>query len=930
MKKLLPILFLLLATAVCGQPAARQRLPLAGSWQSSLGPCRLPGTTDENRLGPGCTDTSATHQLTRRYPFAGSVEYTRRVTIPDSFAGRRLRLFIERTKPSTLRIDGDSIGSCGHLYAPHVYELPPLAPGSHLISLSVDNSPAAVPAEIQGSHAWSDATQTNWNGLLGECYLEALPAVRIEKVQVYPDLARKQARVAMTIVSERATRAELTLSGAAWNTPHRRTLPVTTHALRLNKGENRVERIVEMGDDPLPWSEFHPALYRLELELDTRNGTDRRQVDFGMRDFRTEGKRFVLNGHRIFLRGKHDACVFPLTGYAPMDVDAWREVFRTAKQYGINHYRCHSYAPPHAAFVAADIEGIYLLPELPLWGSIERGNDALNDFLLCEARLLFDAEGNSPSFMLFGLGNELGGDTELMREWLDDFRRQDDRRLYCFGANNFLGWKGWQEGEDCFITCRVGGGADTETHVRTSFAFVDAEQGGLLNRLRPSTDRDYSAAVARCPGPVVGHETGQFQSYPDYGQIDRHTGVLRPCNLEAFRRRLAARGMAEQAEVFSRATERFALECYKADIEQALRTPGLGGFQLLDLQDYPGQGTALVGLLDAFMQRKEGVDAERFRGCCAPVVPLARFDDHCLRNDRPLHVDLLLANYSEQTWTEPLDWHLATADGTWSRHGSVRTHVAQGDVAATGTLSLALDEIREAAQLTLTLTSGTRRNAYRLWVYPRREEAVLPVADRLDETLRQRLEAGESVLLAPRREAVMRQSVGGLFTPDFWNYSMFKTISEQAGKEVSPGTLSLLVDPTHPLFREFPTDISSDWQWWSIARNSRPMILDALPCHPIVQVVDNAERCHRLGLLFEFQVGAGRLLVCMCDLQAIAGTPEGDQWRYALSAYLRSAQPAPAQTLSWEALCELFGTTAAEEEIRGVENASDYTQGAGQ
>ncbi|MDE7122830.1 MAG: glycoside hydrolase, partial [Alistipes sp.] len=795
--------------------------------------------------------------------------------------------------------------------------------------LSVDNSPEAVPAEVLGSHAWSDATQTDWNGILGEFYIEALPAVRIEQVQVYPDLARRQARVAMTIVAERAVRARLTLSGAAWNTPCEHELQATTQELRLARGENRVERIVDMGDGVLPWSEFHPTLYRLEIGLKSRDGEDVRQVDFGMRDFRTEGRRFLLNGRRIFLRGKHDACVFPLTGYAPMEVDAWREVFRTAKRYGINHYRCHSYAPPRAAFVAADIEGIYLLPELPRWGSVERGNDTLNAVLLREAQLLFDAEGNHPSFMLFGLGNELGGDTELMREWLDAFRRHDDRRLYCFGANNFLGWKGPQEGEACFITCRVGGGDDTATHVRTSFAFVDAEQGGMLNRLRPSTDRDYSEAVARAPLPVVGHETGQFQSYPDYGQIDRYTGILRPCNLETFRRRLAERGMADQAEAFSRATERFALECYKADIEQALRTPGMGGFQLLDLQDYPGQGTAAVGLLDAFMRRKKGVDAERLRGCCAPVVPLARFADHCLRNDSTLHADLLVANYSEHAWRAPLTWRLATADGTWERRGTLAADVAQGEVGRCGSIDVALDGIRRAAELTLTLTSDTCRNSYRLWVYPRHGQTDLPTADRLDEALRRRLEAGGSVLLVPRHDTVEQQSVGGLFTPDFWNYSMFKTISERAGKEVSPGTLSLLVDPAHPLFGEFPTGTSSDWQWWSIARNSRPMILDALPCRPIVQVVDNAERCHRLGLLFEFRVGAGRLLVCMCDLDAVAGTPEGDQWRHALSTYLRSAEFAPAQALSWEELCELFGTAAAEEGIRGVENASDYTQGGG-
>lgn len=510
------------------------------------------------------------------------------MTIPVSWSGKKIRLIMERTKPSTLWIDGDSIGSYGHIYAPHYYELPPLTAGTHRICIRIDNSSTAVPDEIQRSHAWSESTQTNWNGILGEFFLEARDCSYIENVQVYPNPQQKQAEVRLTVYAEQKGKAFIRFNGESWNAPKTRQIPPILEKVNLQKGRNELTFTLDMGDNPLLWSEFHPALYRLNIKLQQDKWQDGCQVDFGMRRFSTEGTQFVLNDKKIFLRGKHDACVFPLTGYAPMDVASWRRVFQIAKQYGINHYRCHSYTPPAAALRAADIEGIYMQVELPLWGNIKRENTVLNHFLKREGDMTLQQLGNHASFMALGLGNELNGDVEVMREWLDDFRRQDNRHLYYFGANNYLGWRGPQDGEDFFVTCRVGGSNLYESHVRTSFAFVDAEQGGLLNNTRPNAVANYTQAIANCPRPVVGHETCQFQIYPDYQQLSKYKGVLYPYNLEIFRDRLKSNGLYSQAPAFSRATGRFSLECYKADIEYALRTPGFGGYQMLDLQDYPG------------------------------------------------------------------------------------------------------------------------------------------------------------------------------------------------------------------------------------------------------------------------------------------------------------------------------------------------------
>lgn len=915
-----------------GYTSLREQIQLAGEWESSLGTCHLPGTTDENRLGERNRDTLVTYQLTRLYPYSGKVIYTREINIPESFRGKKLFLMMERTKPSTVWVDGDSIGSYGHLYAPHRYELPALAVGKHQLKIRIDNSPTSVPKEIQGSHAWTDATQTNWNGILGEFYIEAVPVSYIRSVQVYPEVDKKQALVIVEVDADKDGKAILDVDGYAWNTSETHTLSPQQLAVRLKKGRNRIDLPVNMGDKPLLWSEFHPALYKLNITLHAGKNRDSRMVDFGMRKFEVEGTQFVINGYKTFLRGKHDACVFPLTGYGPMDVASWQRVFRIAKQYGINHYRCHSFTPPRAALEAADIEGIYYQIELPLWGYIKRENTVLNDFLKREGAMLLEHFGNHPSFMMLGLGNELDVEIDVVREWLDDFRNRDNRHLYCFGSNNNLGWKGPQDGEDFFVTCRVGGGDGYTTHVRTSFAYVDAEKGGILNNTRPATDKDYSGAIAHCPRPVVGHENCQFQIYPDYGQIEKYTGVLHPYNLEIFRDRLKENHLSSQAKTFHQATGHFSIECYKADMEYAFRTPGFGGFQLLDLQDYPGQGSALVGILDAFMDSKGIVAPETFYGFCAPLVPLALMKDYCWLNTQPLHIDIALSNYVEGDWNEPVRWSLASDNGGWKREGQLSASVPQGEVGRVGSIELSLSAIKEARRLTLTLFTGEYRNYYHLWVYPdesAESEVSVYVTSRLDGDLKKKLENGASVLFIPEHDSILVQSVSGMFTPDYWNFSMFKTISENAGKEVSSGTLSILTDPMHPLLKYFPTENHSDWQWWSITRNSRPMILNATrgEYRPLIQVVDNIERNHKLGLVFEFAVGKGKLLVCMTNLRAIADMPEGRQFRTSLLRYVKSDAFRPVEQLTWEELNALFHADINQRMIIGVKNESDYTIG---
>lgn len=580
--------------------------------------------------------------------------------------------------------------------------------------------------------------------------------------------------------------------------------------------------------------------------------------------------RFMAGGKPVFLRGKHDACVFPLTGHTPMDKASWINYFQRCKDYGINHVRFHSWCPPEAAFAAADELRIYLQPELPFWGTLE--GEELVSFLTKEGLNIVRTYGHHPSFALFSLGNELWGEKAVMQEMVDSFRTEAPHILYTNGTNAFLGWQGYVDGMDFFATCRTRGEAygAYNTHVRSSFAFCDAMDGGILNHFYPGTTRNFAEALEGVPMPVISHETGQFQSYPDYAQIDKYTGPLAPYNLMEFRRRLDIAGMAAQAGDFHRASLRWAFELYKADIEMCLRTPGLGGFQLLDIQDYPGQGSAYVGILDAFMDPKGDIDPAEWRQFCSELVPLAEFGKYCWSEDEVFHAHVKVANFTGEDLVE-----------------------GEGEYEIDKPVSELLDTVKAPARIDLRLSARTAGyegvNSWPIWVYPadnQPDRSGITIVRKLDNAALKALEAGKKVLLMPSDTT---GTVGGLFQTDYWNYLMFKQICESNGKPVSPGTLGILTDPAHPLFREFPTEEHTDWQWFPVLKASRPMILDALRGYkPIVQVIDNVERNHRLGLVFEFAAGKGKLLVCCSDLESVLDYPEGRQFYKAILDYMRS------------------------------------------
>ena len=838
---------LLLLTALCFNASAQtKRISLSGTWrfaldrQQTLKPTdvleetvTLPGTTDTNKKGDAATNKQETTHLTRHLSYKGRAWYQREIVIPASWRGQSVYLFLERTKPSEVYLDGKLIGTSNDVSTPQVYNLAAIKPGSHTLAVMVDNA-SGVPQQLYASsHAYTEDTQTNWNGIIGDIYIST---------------TRPKASAA----------------------------PQTVHP--------------------------------------------------NFKDFKIRGQHFYASGHKIYLRGKHDACVWPLTGHVAMDVKSWKEYLGRCASYGLNHVRFHSWCPPEAAFIAADELGIILQPELPFWGSFDDKDSLLMTFLHKEGLNIMRWYGHHPSFRMFALGNELWGSIDKMAEFIADFRKAAPDKVYTFGSNYYLGYQGVKPGMDYFTTCRVGGEGwgGYGTHTRGSFSFADAADGGMINHFYPNTQMNFAEGCSLTNVPIISHETGQFQTYPDYDEMSKYTGVLYPYNMEVFRSRLEKAGMLDQAKDFHRASGAWSLRLYKQDIEMDLRTPNMAGFQLLDLQDYPGQGSAYVGILDAFMQSKGLCTEAEWRQWCSPIVPLLITQKFCFTNDEGLHAALQIANYSSQSLRgKKLVWNL---DG---QKGSITLPDGEGLINA-GALNVDLSAYKQPKQLKLELAiEGTEyRNTYDLWVYPfgvdlsKLEQQVI-VTNELTPRIAQQLEGGKSVLLMPDSSKLC---VGGLFQTDYWNYRMFKTISENNKKTVSPGTLGILTNPEHPLFRSFPTEMHTNWQWFPIIKASHPFMLDntGRDYRPIVQVIDNIERNHKLGLVFEFAIGRGKLLVCMADLEQAASYPEGRQFYRSVLEYMTSPDFAPTTSITLEDFQRLMTTDVVEGKIGELNNISPY------
>lgn len=865
------------------------KIDLSGLWQVALDASMqenapafypdtmvLPGSTSAAGLGPVNTEEPEGY-LTDEHRFEGYAWFCHRFTVAEHHPHALLRL--ERTRMTTVWLDGVCLGSCNSLCTPHEYAFQGPAAGEHELLVRVSNVNYPTP----GGHMTSKDTQTNWNGITGEISL-TMGAAILRDVTAIPQPDLRSVRIQASVIGLESGTATIVMDDFG--------------AMKAPVEGGVLDAMFVFPHQPPLWDEFHPNLLTVRVSVADAEAS----LSFGMRRMSTDGRKLLVNGQQVFLRGKHDGMVFPQTGYAPTDVEGWLKVMKTAKAYGINHYRFHTCCPPDAAFAAADRLGIYMEPELPFWGTVAApGEDGYNEaeqaYLIEEGFRILKCFGHHPSFAFMSLGNELWGSPKRLNEMLKGYKAYRQDKLYASGSNNFQFVPQVLDEEDVFVGVRL----SRERLFRGSYAMCDAPQGHVqttepesvcsyddvivpktVQAEQQSTGKtliqfgtgvkevDAAAADVLLPQvPVISHEIGQYTFYPDFDEMPRYTGPVKPRNFAAFARRLKKKGIYDRHEAYFHAAGKLAVDCYRRELETALRSRELSGFQLLDLQDFPGQGTALVGVLNAFMESKGLVAQETWRCFCAPCVVLGCMERFVLASGQEIQLGVMVSEAN-------LEEHHTFITCTLMENGEalqckkLNVPASTGRLTDCGRVSFGLVEATAPRKLCirLELENGIW-NEYPLWVFPQGRAIITREGI---ELAGRKVRFASSAAEAKPGDIVIPDAAGkrpAEYCTDFWCYPMFRSISESMGRPVPVGTMGLCINPDHRALAGFPTENYTTPPWYRLLRHAHCEVLDT-PCDMAAEMIDNVERCDRMGIIF-VQDG---VLHCTIRLWEIADQPE--------------------------------------------------------
>ncbi|KAA1260767.1 Beta-galactosidase [Rubripirellula obstinata] len=869
-------------------------------------PIELPGITGEAGLGeplslePALTKKVFKH-LHQRHKYVGAAWYARNVQLDDDWDQQSTSLVLERSIwETTVWINGRKVGSRISLSVPHRYSVADfLKPGDNRIVIRVDNRPV-VDIGVLG-HAYTDETQTIWNGLIGAIELTTEAAPENQSIQIKNFPLRVKVTGSNLASSEKleVTAEPIGHDAPAWS----RTVSV--------QGDGQETLIPVPSDTIRTWSEFDPALYRVTCRLQETEAS----IVTGFREVKADGTKLLINGTPSFMRGTLECCIFPKTGYPPMDSAGWDKVMGTLKEYGLNHLRFHSWCPPEAAFASADRHGIYLQAELPNW-TFKMGKLPETDaFFKEEGRRIIREYGHHPSLVFFSLGNELTGDYAYLDEMVKELRPLAPHLLYTSTSYSFSK-RGTLPGpeDDFFIT------------QRSKTGWVRGQ--GFLNQTWPTTDSDYLEGLQCIEIPLVTHEVGQYNVYPNLAELPKYNGNLRAVNYEAIQQDLRSKGRLDQAASYTLNSGKLAALLYKEDIERALRTKGLSGIQLLDLHDFPGQSTATVGLLDSFWDSKGVIEAKDFRRFCAPVVPLIRVPKMAWSAGETFQAEIEIANFGQAVLEDAkVRWEVQSDSGeTISSATLAGQNIAIGNGNQVGTIELPLPSIKNAVQwkVTVSIAGTDYANDWNFWVYPNSESDAQTqsndsaiVVRNFGKPLFDALAQGRRVLFLPKREEI-KSPLDGRFIPVFWSPLHFPN---------QPGSLGTVIDADHPIFADFPTSTHTDWQWWELLATSTSISGSEFgdDFKPMMQFIDKYNRNDLPAILWEAKVGDGSLLVCSLDIES---DPQkrivAAQLKRSVLSYINGSQFAPTHQLEPQQLVKLFQTRPYRIRLDGGSSHPDY------
>lgn len=642
---------------------------------------------------------------------------------------------------------------------------------------------------------------------------------------------------------------------------------------------------------PLPgaerWSPENPVLHTLVI----RSSGQELRRSFGLRRLTAaqnpEGDgRIFLNGEPIFLRGVTEHCYFPVTVHPTDDPAYYRRNVRLYKSLGFNFIRFHTWVPDEAYLDAADTLGILVQIECP--------NNAPASFW----KQIVTTCRRHPSVVIFCAGNEL---------MLDD-----DRVAFLEGLAAVV----HQESDACFSPMSAMRGVEymcTPENSGTDMVekpfwhnparmkklagfcnLFNSYNLGLLSytSLNGTPEKLDENRKAYGGVPCLSHEICISGTYCDLSLLPRYRGtrIGETAFLSSVEEHLAAQGLLARAPLFYRNSCEWQRRIRKHCFETARATRALSGYDFLgDIDTHWHTFGYHVGMMNEFYEMKPGETPENVRRYNGETVLLAglgtRFS-FTAGEEIPYRVSV--SHYGKPLSDATLTVRLFEGERTvFSR--TLRTGaLPAGEITDLPTPPLCLPATQTpcAYRLSITLEGGAlfAENEWEIYAFPAvsepcKNENLLVATEIGPEELTAALRAGSDVLLLGSAP-----------------FTAQKTSFQIALAGRTDGNLATVI-ADHPALEGLPHAGFCGWQFRYLLEGGSATVFPAgVPFDPIVEVAANYKYAYRQAALYEYRVGAGRLLVCTLSFRE--WDPAAAWLRNRLIEYAQSPDFAPRCTLT--------------------------------
>lgn len=657
--------------------------------------------------------------------------------------------------------------------------------------------------------------------------------------------------------------------------------------------------------NPLVWSVETPELYDFKLSVKYEGETEKTEGSFGFRTIKTEDGKIYLNGKRFYVKGY----IRGATAHEHSDncklgeKEFYRKNIKTAKEFGFNFVRFHSYIPSDKFFEAADEEGILVhyefrvpdsaynnLEEMLVTNTAFADTDKINRLI----NLYYD----HPSLVEYCIGNEIKEGREKVEALGEFIKKTDPSRLY-------IDTCAWGINRRRLIDIDV-------QHMGYYFPFgKHADMFDSADNTLVAGSYDSDEAVKSCANsvikrtpvyevPLIAHEVCHYTALRDFKSLRQKFakyGTTEPWWIGEELKMIESKGFADEYADMYYASKYFQKECWKTALEAIRRSLILSGFHFLQFADTDVYENS-NGVVDCFDDRNF-VTPEEFRRFNGDAVLLADMKSRNFRSGRTLELPITLSNYSlEEIRFADFVYSLTATDGTILCCGEMKKlYVGRKGNNKICSLSLELPRLDEPKECLLGVALQTEdknvcENNWKIWLYPDEQNANYrefvnyrsenaAVTDDVKVAL-DLADGGKNVCLVYRSDWTRHLLDKNMPSPEYafratWN--RFKPVIWDRGTNYG----GLCKGSVLRKFG-FPTENIYDFNYSEISEDADKIILDDFPVkvNSLITGIDKNVRdrfdaykssfnlpelqyeytLRRFSYLFELKVGKGNLLVC--------------------------------------------------------------------